>query len=96
LDPEFGCQYLAGYRFNPADRFPCTERSFGQSVFGTLSPFSPFLVTGLANVPLNDQLAAAAVWAHYLDRWAQRNILRTAAALAAASLFTVGLTQSGN
>jgi len=63
-----------------------------------------FLVTGLANVPLNDQLAAVTaadagavtVWEHYLDRWTLLNTVRTAAAMAAALSFTVGLMQHGN
>ena len=63
-----------------------------------------FLVTGLGNVPLNDQLAAspaadsasATVWEHYLDRWTLLNTLRTVAATAAALSFTVGLMQHGS
>jgi uncharacterized membrane protein len=61
------------------------------------------LVTGLGNVPLNDQLAAVSatdvgardVWEHYLDRWTMWNHVRTAAAMAAALLYTLGLTQNG-
>ena len=60
-----------------------------------------FLVTGLGNVPLNDQLAAVsvadseavAVWDHYLDRWTLLNTIRTVAAGAAALMFTLGLMQ---
>ena len=60
-----------------------------------------FLVTGLGNVPLNDQLAAVsatdseavAVWDHYLDRWTLLNTIRTVAAGAAALMFTFGLMQ---
>lgn len=60
-----------------------------------------FLVTGLGNVPLNDQLAAVsasnssaiAVWEHYLDRWTLLNTVRTVAATAAASSLTIGLLQ---
>lgn len=63
-----------------------------------------FLVTGLGNVPLNDRLAAvtatdpgaAAVWEHYLDRWTRLNTIRTAAAVAAVLMFTLGLMQSGH
>ena len=63
-----------------------------------------FLVTGLGNVPLNDQLAAVsasdssaiAVWEHYLDRWTLLNTIRTVAATAAMFLFTVGLLQHGS
>lgn len=62
-----------------------------------------FLVTGLGNVPLNDQLAAvnaadpgsAAVWEHYLDRWTRLNTIRTIAAMAAAMMFALGLIQHG-
>lgn len=58
-----------------------------------------WLVTGLGNVPLNDQLATLApsdatsddVWQHYLTRWTRLNTLRTAAAVLAMMLFTVGL-----
>ncbi len=58
-----------------------------------------FLVTGLGNVPLNEQLAAVTatdddavtVWEHYLDRWTLLNTVRTVAATAAAFSFTVGL-----
>ena len=61
------------------------------------------LVTGLGNVPLNDQLAAVSatdvgardVWEHYLDRWTMWNHVRTAAAVAGALLYTLGLTQNG-
>jgi uncharacterized membrane protein len=62
-----------------------------------------FLVTGLGNVPLNNQLAAVAatdpgaleVWEHYLNRWTLLNHVRTAAAVAAALLYTVGLIKYG-
>ena len=61
-----------------------------------------FLVTGLGNVPLNNQLAAVSaadpgavpVWEHYLDRWTMLNTIRTIAAIAAVTMFTVGLMQS--
>ena len=61
-----------------------------------------FLVTGLGNVPLNNQLAAVSatdhaatgVWDHYLNRWTLLNSVRTVAAMAAALLFTLGLMQS--
>ena len=63
-----------------------------------------FLVTGLGNVPLNDQLAevsatdpgAFEVWQHYLNRWTVLNTVRTVAATAAALAFTFGLLQGGN
>lgn len=59
------------------------------------------LVTMLANVPLNDRLAAVsatepdahAVWQHYLGRWTLWNHVRTAAAIVAALLYTLGLLQ---
>jgi len=58
-----------------------------------------FMVTGLGNVPLNDQLAvlspgdpaAAADWSHYLHRWTGLNTLRTIGAVFAALCFTIGL-----
>ncbi|MCZ4316193.1 DUF1772 domain-containing protein [Comamonadaceae bacterium G21597-S1] len=58
-----------------------------------------FLVTVLANVPLNNRLAAvsapdpgaAPVWAHYLRRWVFFNTVRSAAATAAALCFAIGL-----
>ena len=61
-----------------------------------------FLVTLLGNVPLNNQLAAASVtdpdaaalWMHYLDRWTMWNHVRTAAAIVASLLFTLGLVRA--
>jgi uncharacterized membrane protein len=63
-----------------------------------------FLVTGFGNVPLNNQLAAVSasdpgairVWEHYLDRWTMLNTIRTIAAIAAVTMFTVGLMQDGS
>ncbi|MCH7903291.1 MAG: DUF1772 domain-containing protein [Armatimonadetes bacterium] len=60
------------------------------------------VVTILGNIPLNDQLAAVSatdpgareVWAHYLSRWTMWNTVRTAAAMVAALLFTLGLMKS--
>ena len=60
-----------------------------------------FLVTGLANVPLNDRLAAATpentdagrLWSVYLKRWTFWNHVRTAAAVLAALCFALGLRQ---
>ena len=60
-----------------------------------------FLLTGLGNVPLNNQLAAVQandpaaikVWEHYLDWWTLLNSVRTVAAMCAALMFTVGLIQ---
>ena len=62
-----------------------------------------FLVTIFANVPLNDQLAAISVtdpaatklWEYYLHRWTMWNHFRTAAAMVAALLFSLGLLQTG-
>ena len=56
-------------------------------------------VTMLANVPLNNALAAvqpgtpeaAALWQRYLDVWTAWNHVRTVAPLAAAVLFTIAL-----
>ena len=61
------------------------------------------LVTMFGNVPLNNQLAAVSatdpgtrdVWEHYLDRWVTWNHVRTAAAMVAALLYTLGLMQNG-
>lgn len=60
-----------------------------------------FLVTGLGNVPLNDQLAvvspsdssAVAVWRRYLVRWTLLNTIRTVAAVIAALMFAIGVLQ---
>jgi uncharacterized membrane protein len=60
-----------------------------------------FLVTMLGNVPLNDNLAAlcatnagaAELWEQYLNRWTMWNHVRTASAMLAALLFTLGLLQ---
>jgi uncharacterized membrane protein len=58
-----------------------------------------FLVTGMGNVPLNNQLAsinaadpaASDIWQHYLDRWTQLNTLRTVCATAASVVLIIGL-----
>lgn len=58
-----------------------------------------WLVTGMGNVPLNNQLAAvkpddtesSKVWGHYLKHWVKLNTQRTGAALLAAVLFSIGL-----
>ncbi len=60
------------------------------------------LVTMFGNVPLNNQLAAVSatdpgardVWKRYLDRWTMWNHVRTAAAMVAALLYTLGLMQN--
>ena len=59
-------------------------------------------VTMFGNVPLNNQLAALSatdpgahdVWEHYLHRWVMWNHVRTAAAMVAALLYTLGLMQN--
>lgn len=59
-----------------------------------------FLVTAWGNVPLNRRLAqvdaatpaAGVLWTHYLRRWTRWNHLRTASALAAALLLSLGLS----
>ncbi len=61
-----------------------------------------FLVTVVGNVPLNNQLAAVSakdaaavkLWEHYLERWTVWNHVRTAAAMIAALLYSVGLVQT--
>lgn len=62
-----------------------------------------FVVTIAGNVPLNNRLAAAApdqnavsLWEHYLKRWTQLNTLRSAAAIASALAFTLGLIGDPN
>ena len=58
-----------------------------------------FLVTGMGNVPLNNQLAsikaedpaASDTWQHYLDRWTRLNTIRTVSAIAATVLLLIGL-----
>jgi uncharacterized membrane protein len=51
----------------------------------------------VCNVPLNDQLAAAApahdvgLWARYLETWTFWNHVRTVASIASAILFTAVL-----
>ncbi len=62
-----------------------------------------FLVTMLGNVPLNNQLAAVSatdpaardVWEHFVSRWTAWNHVRTAAAMVAALLYSLGLMQNG-
>lgn len=62
-----------------------------------------FLATMLGNVPLNNRLSAVSAtapgapgtWRHYLRRWTLWNHLRSVAAMLAALLYTVGLTQIG-
>ena len=58
-----------------------------------------FLVTGMGNVPLNNQLAAVTVndpaasdiWQHYLDRWTRLNTIRTVSATVASVMLLIGL-----
>ncbi len=60
------------------------------------------LVTGLGNVPLNEELAAVSavdsvatvLWEQYLNRWTFLNSVRATAAVGAALLYTLGLMQS--
>lgn len=66
---------------------------------GLLYLAGTFLVTIVCNVPRNQALASvrpgdsagAAVWAEYLVSWTEWNHVRTAAALAAAVLFSIAL-----
>ncbi len=81
---------LAGWGRPPASFF------LGGAIFYLVGTF---LVTALGNVPLNDQLAAVSatdpgardVWERYLGRWTMWNHVRTAAAMAAALLYSLGL-----
>jgi uncharacterized membrane protein len=78
---------------------PATMFFIGGAVFYIVGTF---LVTMFGNVPLNNQLAtasatdpdAAVLWLHYLDRWTMWNHVRTAAAIVASLLFTLGLVQA--
>jgi uncharacterized membrane protein len=70
----------------------------GASAVLTLAGTTSYLVgvlgvTVLANVPLNDRLAASSdpYWAEYRRRWTGWNHLRTGAALASAAAFTVAV-----
>ena len=71
---------------------------------GLLYIAGTFLVTMVFNVPRNDALAAvdpasaegARLWTDYLSSWTAWNHVRTAAALAAAALLTLGLCASRN
>lgn len=66
---------------------------------GLLYVIGTFLVTGMGNVPLNNQLAALdvndpradAVWQHYLDKWTRLNTIRTVCAAAATTVILGGL-----
>lgn len=68
---------------------------------GALYFVGTFLVTLIFNVPKNKALAAlsradprgATLWPHYFSSWTAWNHVRTAAALAAAAVFTVALMQ---
>ena len=69
-------------------------------VGGGLYIVGTFGVTIVANVPLNDRLAAVdpesadaeRFWRHYISRWTRWNHVRVAAALAAAAALTIALT----
>ena len=88
---------MAGFAFSGWGR-PSALFFLGGAIFYFVGTF---LVTALGNVPLNNQLAIVSatdpathdVWAHYLDRWTTWNHVRTAAAMAAALLYLLGLMQ---
>lgn len=88
---------MAGFAFSGWGR-PSALFFLGGAMFYFVGTF---LVTALGNVPLNDQLATLSatdpathhVWKHYLDRWTTWNHVRTAAAMAAALLYLLGLMQ---
>jgi uncharacterized membrane protein len=75
------------------DRAPWAVAGAALYLVGTIG------VTMVANVPRNNRLAAlapedaGAVWADYLRSWTGWNSVRTAAALAAAALLIVALTE---
>jgi len=58
-----------------------------------------FLVTGLGNVPLNNQLAAVndndsdavEFWFYYLKKWTRLNTIRTISAMTATLIMVVGI-----
>jgi uncharacterized membrane protein len=55
-----------------------------------------FLVTGLGNVAVSaTDPSARAVWERYVRRWTALNHIRTAAAMLAALLYSLGLMQGG-
>lgn len=66
---------------------------------GLLYFVGTFLVTGLGNVPLNNQLASirhtdpasSEIWQHYLERWTRLNTLRTMSSIAATLVLIIGL-----
>ena len=75
---------------------PSASFFLGGAIFYLVGTFG---VTAFGNIPLNNQLAAVAatdpgsrdVWEHYLVRWTRWNHVRTAAAMAAALLYSLGL-----
>lgn len=58
-----------------------------------------FLITGMGNVPLNNQLAAISasdpaagdIWQHYLDQWTRLNTIRTFSSTIATVIMLIGL-----
>jgi len=77
---------------------PSAAFFLGGAIFYLVGTFG---VTAFGNIPLNNQLAAVPatdpgardVWEHYLGRWTRWNHVRTAAAMAAALLYSLGLMQ---
>ncbi len=77
---------------------PSASFFLGGAIFYLVGTFG---VTAFGNIPLNNQLAAVSatdpgardVWEHYLGRWTMCNHVRTAAAMAAALLYSLGLMQ---
>ena len=75
---------------------PSASFFLGGAIFYLVGTFG---VTAFGNIPLNDQLAAVSaadpgardVWERYLGRWTRWNHVRTAAAMTAALLFSLGL-----
>ena len=75
---------------------PSASFFLGGAIFYLVGTFG---VTAFGNIPLNNQMAAVAatdpgsrdVWEHYLVRWTRWNHVRTAAAMAAALLYSLGL-----
>ncbi len=77
---------------------PSASFFLGGAIFYLVGTFG---VTAFGNIPLNNQLAAVSatdpgahdVWEHYLGRWTMWNHVRTAAAMVAALLYSLGLLQ---
>lgn len=100
LGTAMTCLFLTG-----SSLFMWHKPSSGYLLAGSLLYLlGTFLVTMVFNVPRNNALAAvdpasaegARLWPAYLSSWTAWNHVRTAAALAAAVLLTIGLSGTRN